>query len=420
MTETRQAPPPFDQLRRSSADRKIAGVCGGLARHLDVDPTIIRVAAVVLAIFGGAGLVLYGAAWLLVPSDDEERAPLDVDPGGRTVLLVVAGIVALALLFGDAWGGWWIPFPLAVLGLIVLLVVALRRRPEAPAPQPPAPGHRPAAAPETATGTGSDPDPDAQPTDAWYAGAQHDVTQRLPVTSTSPAAPPPAPRRPRRTGPLLFAPTVALVAVAIGVLAILDIYGLDTVPAAYPALAVAIVGAMLVVGAWFGRPGGLIALGLVAVLALGGAVAAQTVDAVADAERLRVTPASADELVDRYEIGNGELTLDLTSVADLAALDGRRVEVTMGAGAMRVEVPSGLRVESTARLSMVGDVRVLDQQRGGFGPSVTSTSGAADLPTLTLDLEGALGEIVVVRSPRTTPDALDTPAPLNDLEGATP
>lgn len=434
MTETRQAPPSFDQLRRSSADRRIAGVCGGVARHLDVDPTIIRVAAVVLAIFGGSGLVLYGAAWLLVPRDDEQTARLEVDPGGRTVLLVVAGIIALALLFGDAWGGWWIPFPLAVVGLLVLLVVVLRRRPDpsdGPAPTtaypptysattaPPTP--QPSAdAGVTPPGSPTEPgawtdgtDPDTQPTAAWYAGAQHDATQQLPVAAGPPVAAPPVPRRPRRTGPLLFTPTLALITLAIGVLAILDLNGLDTVPAAYPALAVAVVGGMLVVGAWFGRPGGLIALGLAATLALGGAVIAQTAGAVSDAERLSVTPASADELMDRYEIGNGELTLDLTAVTDLAALDGRRVQITMGAGAMRVEVPPGLRVESDARLSMVGDVRVLGQQRGGFGPSVTTVSGASDLPTLRLELDGALGEIVVRRLPRTSPDALA------DLEGAT-
>src|SRR5689334_7243536 len=49
------------RLRRSLTDRRVAGVAGGLGRHLDVDPLILRVAFVVLTFFGGAGLILYGA-----------------------------------------------------------------------------------------------------------------------------------------------------------------------------------------------------------------------------------------------------------------------------------------------------------------------------------------------------------------------
>ena len=65
-----EAPPPVDgdqgprvtrdqvrdlgRLRRSVRDRKVAGVAGGLGRHLDIDPVILRVAIVVLVFFGGA------------------------------------------------------------------------------------------------------------------------------------------------------------------------------------------------------------------------------------------------------------------------------------------------------------------------------------------------------------------------------
>ena len=58
------------RIRRSTTDNKVAGVAGGLARHLDVDPVILRVAFVVLTFFGGAGLIAYAAGWLLLPMDD--------------------------------------------------------------------------------------------------------------------------------------------------------------------------------------------------------------------------------------------------------------------------------------------------------------------------------------------------------------
>jgi phage shock protein C len=57
------------KLYRSRTDRKLAGVCGGLAQYLNVDATAIRVLVVVLSVLGGSGLVIYLAMWILVPSE---------------------------------------------------------------------------------------------------------------------------------------------------------------------------------------------------------------------------------------------------------------------------------------------------------------------------------------------------------------
>lgn len=54
----------FPQLRRSEDDRVLAGVCAGIAKELDVDPTLVRLVFAVLALAGGAGIVLYVAALL--------------------------------------------------------------------------------------------------------------------------------------------------------------------------------------------------------------------------------------------------------------------------------------------------------------------------------------------------------------------
>ena len=109
------------RLRRSTHDRKVAGVAGGLARHLDIDPIILRVAFVVLAFFGGAGLILYGACWLLVPEDGSHQAPVQLDEKSRTVALVVLGVIAALALVGDSWGAYWFPWPLAIIGLIAFV-----------------------------------------------------------------------------------------------------------------------------------------------------------------------------------------------------------------------------------------------------------------------------------------------------------
>ena len=59
------------RLFRSRTDRRIAGVCGGLAEYFDVDPTIVRVTWVILSIVAGAvvfGVVAYLIAWFVIPS----------------------------------------------------------------------------------------------------------------------------------------------------------------------------------------------------------------------------------------------------------------------------------------------------------------------------------------------------------------
>ena len=58
---------PTKKLYRRRGDRMVAGVCGGMADYFRIDVTLIRVLFVVLAVMGGAGLVIYLAMWILVP-----------------------------------------------------------------------------------------------------------------------------------------------------------------------------------------------------------------------------------------------------------------------------------------------------------------------------------------------------------------
>ncbi len=65
--------PEARQLRRSGNGRMLAGVAGGIARYLNADITLIRVIIAALALFTGAGVALYIAAWLLIPGDGEDQ-----------------------------------------------------------------------------------------------------------------------------------------------------------------------------------------------------------------------------------------------------------------------------------------------------------------------------------------------------------
>jgi phage shock protein C len=55
------------KLYRSRNQRMVAGVCGGLADYFDIDATVIRVLFLILAVFGGSGLVVYLVMWIVVP-----------------------------------------------------------------------------------------------------------------------------------------------------------------------------------------------------------------------------------------------------------------------------------------------------------------------------------------------------------------
>ena len=59
------------QLRRSGDDKMLAGVARGIARYLNADVTLVRVIIAALALFTGAGVALYVAAWLLIPADGQ-------------------------------------------------------------------------------------------------------------------------------------------------------------------------------------------------------------------------------------------------------------------------------------------------------------------------------------------------------------
>lgn len=66
-------------LYRSRTDRMIFGVCGGLAHYFDVDPTLVRIAFVLLALFQGIGIIAYILLAIVIPKEGTEaRAPSEV------------------------------------------------------------------------------------------------------------------------------------------------------------------------------------------------------------------------------------------------------------------------------------------------------------------------------------------------------
>jgi phage shock protein PspC (stress-responsive transcriptional regulator) len=372
---TRDEVRDLGRLRRSAYDRKVAGVAGGLARHLDIDPTILRVAFVVLSFFGGAGLIVYGACWLLVPDERTHSATVNLDERSRTFALWVVGLVAALAMLGDSVGGWGFPWPLAIVGVIALAVVMSR-------------GQRPASGPYYAA-----PSAPPVPTDA-AAGATADATATVPPAYAPPSHPvyvplPVPPRNPRRRGPILFWFTLALIVVAEGVLATVDLAGAGVSDSSYPALALGVTGVMLLVGAFYGRAGGLIALGLLTAIA----TAATTAAGEIDGGRIVESPRTVAQLDDRYELGAGEIVLDLRQL-DPEALDGLTIHLESTFGRIEVIVPDGVDVDADAVVDGVGHAALFGDDRDG-SDHYFHKGGDDDAPLLQIDAEVTFGEIVV-------------------------
>ena len=193
-------------IRRATADSKLTGLCGGIARHWGIDPVLVRVGAVLLALSGGIGVVLYLAGWLLVPADDRPTSVLH-DIAGPSVrkwpreAWVV--IVAVSCFIVFAALGFATPFgvgPAIVLALIWYFGYyknrSSRTRPPAPPIAPPQPP--PFTYPGPAT-------PFTQAADAWQRRmaevAAHGRSVPQSTAPQSPATQSPAPGPAFRAAP---------------------------------------------------------------------------------------------------------------------------------------------------------------------------------------------------------------------------
>ena len=361
-------------LRRSRSERVFAGVCGGVARSLGLDPVFVRVLVAVLVLFGGAGIVLYAVGWLLLPEDDgrpsiAERAatrPADVGtrrPIALALLLVIVGLISISIVF-DHWEG------AALLALFVVgLLVWVERRTE-----------RAIASPTTSPMMSKTPVSSNPPgTPLW----------------TPPPMPPPGPPRVRS---ILFAVTVSCILIAWGALGAADASGAEIRAGTYPALALAVVGVGLLAGAWFGRSRGLIVVGLVLALVTAAAVGADRLGPFnGDAVDLTLRPTTVAELPASAEYAIGNATFDLTGV-EFSDADAS-MAVSIGAGEIIVIVPPDVDVTVNASMG-VGEVLLFSDSSGGPGVDRTVTDLGRDGTgggLLELTLEAGVGNLEVRR-----------------------
>lgn len=121
------------RVRRSRQDRVIGGVCGGLGRYLQIDPVLLRIAAVALALSGGLGVLAYIVAWIVIPEEtgtEPEPVVRTQDRHGLT-LVVGAALVGLGglLLIQQfvPWFGATFFWPVVVVVIGVVVLISARR-----------------------------------------------------------------------------------------------------------------------------------------------------------------------------------------------------------------------------------------------------------------------------------------------------
>ncbi len=300
--------PPVRRLYRSRTDRMLGGVCGGIGRYFGIDPILVRIGAVVGLLLGGATLVAYIAALLLVPSEPPEGAPAAATAGapaaggrsaGTIALVVIVLLFTWPLVVGGGLLAAGIAIPLAILALTGLAAWWL------------------------VSGEGA-------------GGSAGDIA--------------------RRAGLGLAVLFVCLLLFTGG--AWLAGIGGGTVAAGLVIGA----GVALVIGAF---AGGIRWLALPAVsLALGvGLISAAGVDLDGGVGERDYRPGSPADLRESYELGMGELVVDLRDV-DLPRGD-TRLDVRVGMGQARVIVPRDVCVASSADVG-AGNVHVFGQDNGGL------------------------------------------------------
>jgi phage shock protein PspC (stress-responsive transcriptional regulator) len=354
-TETVRTP---RRLARADDGRWLGGVAAGLGEYFDLSPAIYRIAFVALALAGGTGILLYVAAWLVIPDASSADGSLadrflrdHAERPSRAVGLAVLAFVAILALSEARWwptpGNLWLAGALGVAALIWWK-----------------------ASPR---GAGGDPAPSAD-----AAGEA------------------PAHIRLRRRQPLFGLALGSLLAGA-GVVALLDATGAWN-PDWRLVLAAMVVltGAFVAGGAAAGlRVAGVAGVGVVLLAAL----------AVAFVVRVPVFgswgdhtahPRSAGAVASSYSHGIGDFTVDLSDVPFRRG--ETHVKAALGIGTLRVLVPRDVTVQVTGRAS-AGELRLLGHTDSGGSVRHDETRiGAAPRRVLVLDCRVGIGLLVVQRA----------------------
>ena len=424
-TTTATTPParPRPVFRRSASDKVLGGVAGGLARTFTVDPVVVRIVTVVLALAFPPALIAYLGAWLLVARDDQPARPptggIAFRPTGGVGFWIGVVILVGALLaaFDDPFNNDFSLVPLVLVGIGIALWSRDGGTSSDTSDWPAATPDRGATMSPVTTAPPSTVDggaPPAQP----------------PAVRPSPPRPDPGPPPPPRPRSPLGAITIGIALIATGLVAALDqVEGvpLDADWSHLAAVALLVLGLGQVVGARYGRARwlSLVALFLIPPVVAGAVF--REVDAAWDLDATefgitdgfgerRLAPDGATSLPDDVRLAAGSVRIDLADWTPLDAddLDGDRdLVVDMGAGEVILTTPTEVpwRLVGEVRIGEIlvdeldGTSERLSTEDVGESLRVLRTGGPQDGEVLDIVVDLRLGQLTVL-APEFTPQEL--------------
>ena len=346
----------WPELRRSADDRLIAGIAGGLGDFFRIDPVIVRVGFIVLALFGGVGPVLYLVSWLIVPLGDSGSILANALRSGARrrfrnlvgIVLIAFGLFVTAILSRNVFEVFAkvsSTAPYLALALIVagIGLVFWPRRPAPPLDTP----AEPLAAPTTATV----PPPPSAAGSEWPGANLGDEPSQAKPSWPDRRAERRAQRRGQSTVTFL---TLAALLVLTGGAILLDRLDLERVLLGeFFAVALLVVAAGLLVSVFVGRNWALIALGVLLLPPLVVFSGSDTSwwSGFGDVETVPEDISSLDRDV-KHGIGN--LVVDLRSLdRDSLRSTGRASidhNIRLTVGEVTIRIPADLRVRTNASI----------------------------------------------------------------------
>lgn len=435
----------FDWIRshgiHRGRDRWIGGVSSGIAERMGIDPLIVRGIFIVLTLFAGIGVLLYGLGWALLPEPDGRIHTQEAGAGrwstGMTGALITS-IVGLTGIGGGFWGwghdGFGFFWALFWIGGVIYLIYFLTQRNKNRSATPmgsatggraaygyAAPGNAPAGAAAGSTtspssfGAGSytptqpytvPPTPDAIP--SYGQASQHGSAAPaapygggLPPHRPAPVpVPAPVPKsRPSGPGTPAVAITAGLALLAGGTLKALDAGNLidlgDSANAVVWAAGAAVLGLGILLAGMRGRTSGVLGFFAVVALIVGGIFSA-----VPNGDRFRFqnadwNPVTIEQARQGFQITGGRGTVDLTGL-NLNPPLGADVVIPLDATASNVTVliPRTVPVDVRADMTL-GNLNEGTDSRGGITSRQSSYNSDKPGARLILQIDGTVSNIAI-------------------------
>jgi phage shock protein PspC (stress-responsive transcriptional regulator) len=426
----------FDWIRSQGIhrgrERWVGGVASGIAERFGVDPLIVRGILIVLTVFAGVGVLLYGIAWALLPEPDGRIHVQEAVAGrwssGMTGALITA-VIGFPSLGAGVWGwdrygfGGFIWTVFWVGGVIYLIYYLTQRNKSrnGAAPMSSSPQSGGPAVP------GSPADPAAPASNAPFAAASYGSSDALPrygeSTAPGPAwgarppsgpVPPPGggfrpvpgsgpvpPAKPRSFGP--GAPAVAvtaglalLVGGGIKALDVANVIDLGTSSNAVVwASAAVVLGLGILVAGLRGRTSGILGFFAAVALIVGGIL-----NVLPDGDRFRPqnadwSPVSIEQAQGGFDITAGTGTVDLSRVAlDPPLGTDLVVPIDATASNLTVIIPDTVPVEVRADMTM-GNLNEGSQSHGGMTTRQSNYNTGKPGATLIVTVNGTFSNVTI-------------------------